>query len=1177
VHLKTLTVRGFKSFAAATTFRLEPGITCVVGPNGSGKSNVVDAIAWVLGEQGAKALRGGSMSDVIFAGTPNRPPLGRAEVTLTIDNTDGELAVEYTEVSISRLMYRSGESEYFLNGTPCRLLDVQELMSDSGIGRELHVIVGQGQLDSVLQARPDDRRAFIEEAAGVLKHRKRKEKALRKLDAMQVNLARLTDLTAELRRQLGPLGRQAEVARKASTIAAAVRDARLRLLADDLQALRTAEAAEQVQEKSALDRQAASGAELAEARAAEALLEAKVANAAPDLARAEETYYRLAGLRERSHGLGQLATERATHLATPLDPPTGSDPLELAAEAACARAAEQTTARVLAGDRERLALGVNRRRDAEEELSTAEQVSVAAERAAADRREGIARLSGQLAAAQSRQAAGEAESGRLAVALAAAASRAENAQAELATLQAGADQLDAGELGLDEQHEVAARALVELDDQLATLIATEREHERERAAASARGEGLALSLDRRDGAGALLAAPVPGVLGSVAALLRIEAGAEAAIAAALGPCADAVAVRSPHDAAAAICWLRDDDAGRSGLLVGGATGVDTARGPAPVGRWALDLVVVPPELAGAVARALDGVVLVDDLAAAEQAISTEPELRAVTRSGDLLGQHWASGGSPAAPSQLEMRAAADEAMHRAEVASAAADATRIKIENVGVERCSAVDIVDRTLVALNESDASMAAFAERLALLAAQSRSFAEEAERLDRQQQEARLAHEGHRAELFMLQKRLTAAVDEPAHSVGADPVHREQLAATLDQVRNQELDARLAVRTGEERLRAHAGRVEQLESAVALARATRERRAADISRRDAAAAMSGAIAAGAARLLDVVNASLVEAQEAKTVAATARTVAEGELLTARELVRRVSTQFEQLRDAAHRDEVIRTEQRLRIESLQTRVIEEYGVAPEQLLSDYGPTRDVPPDGDGSPEAVASPYDRAVQSKRATAAERQLALLGRVNPLALEEFDALTERHAFLGAQLEDLKNTRRDLLGIVKEVDDHIHEVFRLAYEDTAREFEIVFGILFPGGTGRLELTSPDDLMTTGIEVIARPAGKKVSRLSLLSGGERSLAAIALLVAIFRARPSPFYILDEVEAALDDRNLQRLLECLAALRERSQLIIITHQKRTMEVADALYGVSMRDDGVSTVISQRLREAATA
>ena len=334
VHLKSLTLKGFKSFASATTLRFEPGITAVVGPNGSGKSNVVDAIAWVLGEQGAKALRGGKMDDVIFAGTADRPPLGRAEVTLTIDNSDGALPIDYAEVSITRRMFRDGAGEYEINGSSCRLLDIQELLSDSGIGREMHVIVGQGQLDAVLSARPEDRRAFIEEAAGVLKHRKRKEKALRKLDAMQANLTRLTDLTGELRRQLGPLGRQAEVARRAAGVQADLRDARLRLLADDLATLRTDIQRDAVAEQQAVDHRNAVQRALADAVARQDRAATVLAASAPAVARAQEIHFSLSALAERVRGTVTLAEERARHLAVPVDAgPAGRDPDELDAAA----------------------------------------------------------------------------------------------------------------------------------------------------------------------------------------------------------------------------------------------------------------------------------------------------------------------------------------------------------------------------------------------------------------------------------------------------------------------------------------------------------------------------------------------------------------------------------------------------------------------------------------------------------------------------------------------------------------------------------------------------------------------------------------------------------------------------------------------------------------------------
>ncbi|TAN30004.1 chromosome segregation protein SMC, partial [bacterium] len=347
MYLKSLTLKGFKSFASSTTLQLEPGITCIVGPNGSGKSNVVDALAWVMGEQGAKSLRGGKMEDVIFAGTSGRPPLGRAEVLLTIDNSDGALPIEYAEVTISRTMFRSGGSEYAINSQPCRLLDVQELLSDSGIGREMHVIVGQGQLDSILHATPEDRRGFIEEAAGVLKHRKRKEKALRKLDSTEGNLTRLGDLLTEIRRQLKPLGRQAEVARKAAGVQADVRDARARLVADDLVAARSSLQQELADESILVERRAQVEAEIAQAREAEAALEAALREDLPALSRAQETWFALSGLRERLRGTQSLAAERVRNAAGTADVEearSGRDPEQLEADAEQVREQERRIA-----------------------------------------------------------------------------------------------------------------------------------------------------------------------------------------------------------------------------------------------------------------------------------------------------------------------------------------------------------------------------------------------------------------------------------------------------------------------------------------------------------------------------------------------------------------------------------------------------------------------------------------------------------------------------------------------------------------------------------------------------------------------------------------------------------------------------------------------------------------
>ena len=1166
MHLKSLTLKGFKSFASATTLRFEPGITCVVGPNGSGKSNVIDAIAWVLGEQGAKALRGGSMSDVIFAGTPSRPPLGRAEVTLTIDNTDGALPIEYSEVSISRLMFRSGESEYSINGQVCRLLDVQELMGDSGIGRELHVVVGHGQLDSVLQARPEERRAFIEEAAGILKHRKRKEKALRKLDAMQANMTRLTDLTSEIRRQLTPLGKQAEVARQAGAIQAALRDAKLRLLADDLMTLRSAFAAEVRDEAAVLARREEAEKALAAARAAEAKLEADISSDAPRIAAAQETYFNLTALRERFRGTATLAAERARHLGTDETAPQGRDPDQLEFEATTVRSEEAQLVEELEADRARLLDVGLRRTEAENTLAHHERGMANAARAAADRREALAKLAGQVGALRSRVEAGEEEIARLNDALTAAQERVSAATRELAQLETSTPPSQSA--AATTQYERALATASSAVAAVESLVAAHSEAERQRTQWQARREVLELSLDRKDGAAALLTHPDL-VSGSVAGLISVAPGAEAAIAAALGAAADAVVVASASAAVSALERLRGDDAGRAGLLIASGEAPTTERGAPAEGQWALDLVTVADKHQSAMARLLADVVVVDNLAAAQRA--AESGLRGVTRSGDVVGPGWAHGGSASAPSLLEIHAALDEAAK--ELTLATAEVERLHVE-VTVARAAvgpAQAEVETTLAELRAGDAAAAAIAEQLGRLEAAARGAEAEAERISKTLAAAYAAREQDLAAMVAQEERLSAAEDEPHDDALPDAEARDKWAAETSAIRAEEVEARLAVRTGEERVKAIGARAESLERAAVAEREARERRAADRERRAAAAVAARAIAAAAGDALVRLESSLAMAAEAREAADRVRVGRDAELMSLRSRVRTLVDEVDARRDVTHRDEVARAEQRLRIEAVEARSFEEWAVAPDDLIAEYGPQVLVPV---ADPDADPVPYVRDEQAKRAATAEKQMNLLGRVNPLALEEFEAMQERHQFLSDQVEDLKATRRDLLGIVKEVDDRIDEVFRSAFEDTAREFAAIFPTLFPGGTGRLVLTEPNDMLTTGIEVEATPAGKKVKRLSLLSGGERSLAAVALLIAIFKARPSPFYILDEVEAALDDRNLGRLLAAIESLRATSQLIIVTHQKRTMEIADALYGVTMRGDGVTQVISQRLREA---
>jgi chromosome segregation protein len=1186
LYLKSLTLRGFKSFASATTLNFEPGITCVVGPNGSGKSNVVDALSWVMGEQGAKTLRGGKMEDVIFAGTSGRAPLGRAEVVLTIDNSDGALPIEYSEVTISRTMFRNGGSEYAINGNATRLLDIHELLSDSGIGRELHVIVGQGQLDSILQATPESRRGFIEEAAGVLKHRKRKEKAVRKLEACEANLNRLSDLINEIRRQLKPLGRQAEVARKAAVIQAEARDAKARLLADDLlQATRALES-ELADEQAMNERRRALELALESARETELAAEEAVRQGVPRLTAAQETWYSLAALKERVATTLSIARERMRQAEDdPGELLFGRDPDELDREASRVAAQENELSTQLQERAQALQDATDHRAACEQAHRGEENRLAGLVRAAADRREGLARLTGQVNSLRSRGEAAAAEISRLTAAQQEAAARAEQAFRAFTALETKIAGLDAGELNLDADHEAALEVLNRIEQQQHELRHQEQVATQERAALAARVEALQVGLNRKDGSSALLAASdrLDGLLGSVAALVRVETPYETAIAAAFGAAADAVAVSGLDAAVDAFDHLKTEDLGRAGMLLSGAAETERTEdwpGLPSGARYAVEVVDVPDQLLPAVNRLLRKVALVENLLVARSLIATLPDVVAVTQDGDVLSAHFAAGGSSATPTLIELQAAIDDAQQRLTEASHACDRLRFAQSQLDEQHRQASTTVEIALARLHESDAAMAALAEELGQLSSTARSANAEAERLRQAIAEAEDARDRDVAGLADLEHRLEVAA-ETVDDTEPNPAERDRLAEQARLARAAEMDARLALRTLEERARALAGRADALRRAADRERQARVREIARRERMLRETRTATAVQAGATFLAQQLERSLALAARERSEAEAARSEAEAALGAARGTVRSLTRDFESLVDAAHRDEVARAEQQMRVEALAERAMAELGLEAAALLSEYGPDKPVPvltrEDGsttsgeDDQPGPV--PFVRDQQQKRLRTAERELSLLGRVNPLALEEFDALEERHRFLSEQLEDLRKTRRDLLDIIVEVDNRVQQVFADAYTDVAAAFERVFARLFPGGEGRLILTEPGNWLTTGVDVEARPPGKKIKRLSLLSGGERALVAVSFLISLFIARPSPFYILDEVEAALDDTNLGRLLEIYEELRATSQLLVITHQKRTMEIADALYGISMRGDGVSTVISSRLRE----
>ncbi len=1132
-----------------------------------------------MGEQGAKSLRGGKMEDVIFAGTSGRAPLGRAEVSVTIDNTDGALPIDYTEVTISRILFRNGQSEYQINGDASRLLDIQELLSDSGIGREMHVIVGQGQLDAILMANPEERRGFIEEAAGVLKHRKRKEKAQRKLESMQANLARIQDLTVELRRQLRPLGKQAEVAKKAATIQADLRDAKLRLLADDLISFTRTLDAEVADETVLRERRALVESDLEITRAREAELDAIAAVEGPRLVHAQETYYQLNGLREKFRGTQSLAQERSRFMAEEAEEArtAGRDPESLDREASILRSEENELRERVLNLRNEMVSASQSLQQKESALKTEEDRVAAALRALADQREGTARQEGHIKSLAARLEAIAEEISRLVKARDEAQVRADTASEEHSLYELEIAGADSRELGLDSQFENAERLLKEIKEKIAALIDRERLAEREKNALESKLDALNLTSKSRDGGQAFIQdSRGVEVLGSVASLIRVDGGWESAVASALGPIADAVVVHDLNSAVIALTTLRDENLGRADFLVLDSQST-SATSEIPSGLTSLLTFVHSEKIGTLLSEFLATTVVAENSAQAQEILRNHPQVKVATRGGDVLTRTRAHGGSKSSSSLIEIHALIEELTKKVIDTTHDCERLRFEISSAESELSSRQSEFDLALGKLNESDARIAALTEQLAVAGQHAKSARAEVERLNAAIEEATNAKSRDEGELVIAQEQLQhhGAIEEPSHS------RAEEIRAEVSLARTTEVEARLSVRTSEERLESLRARAQGLEDA---ARAEREASEKAILRRGArarGAVISQSIADAAYEALIHIERSISKAATERGRLEEARSTRESETLTVRARGRELSVELESLTSSVHRDEVARAEQRMRIEQLEFKAMEEFGIDLQTLISEYGPENDVPTFYEQDDGTVVAgdlvPYRREQQERRLVTTERSLALLGKINPLALEEYGALEERLKFLAEQLEDLKRTRKDLLDIIKEVDDRVQQIFMEAYEDTAKHFEDIFARLFPGGDGRLILTNPDDLLTTGVDVEARPPGKRVKRLSLLSGGEKSLTAIALLVAIFKARPSPFYVLDEVEAALDDVNLGRLLGVFEELRMSSQLIIITHQKRTMEIADALYGVTMKRDGVTEVISQRLREIETA
>ena len=1150
MHLKSITLKGFKSFAQPTTLAFEPGITCVVGPNGSGKSNVVDALAWVMGEQGAKTLRGGRMEDVIFAGTATKGPLGRAEVQLTIDNSDGALPIEYTEVTISRVLFRNGASEYAINGEQCRLLDVQELLSDSGLGREMHVIVGQGQLDTVLRATPIERRALIEEAAGILKYRRRKEKTERKLEAMQANLIRLQDLTAELRRNLKPLGRQAEVARQAQQIAAIAREAKAKLLAHQIKALQNQL---EIASKSESERRSESSyaqQQLAAARMGITELESQLVSSELDEKR--KKLFALESQESKLRSLRNLAQQQINLISQQELSSKDAEVNELIAWLAAAEAElseleseiESTAQNLHAKEQARLAIA--------QELSGFEAQALRLRAGVETQQRERNQVAGSISVQESKIDGFSAQVEKLGQVIEEAKARAdelESQKQELAPeIQATSDDALRAAYERAQSAESSKREEVEVArDELHTL-------ERERDAVAAKHAALGLTLEQSDGSSEVRKAKLSGIRGLLAESVSIDKGYELAIAVALGALSDAIVAESREQAVAALRYLRNEGLGRAEFVVAGGEKLKTPKTEILGAVSAASVVAAPKQIV----EVLESFFIAPDLDIALRALESR-ELQGktvITLDGDLVSQSLVRGGGTKAPSKLELAAERDSAAKRLSELATQIEKQAQVLDAAKTAATAAEQAVRAALSALQQHDAELAARAERVGRIIAQLDSARAEVSRFEKEQL---VLEENKKVSVSELENLKTALAAMPeVSSPEQDESARTELAARLEAARQAELEVRISVGTLSERRIAQTksvailkGRLSEASAAMERDRKLFEERTAKLAKAQAALDVIPKFLALVEKLANEVRVA-VRDLEAQRIQRTER------LSVLRSQASQLEQRYTELNQGVHEVELQNHELRLNLVNLTERVASELSLDVPILLA----------------ETTLENQSKEELEKELRSAELKLNQLGAFNPLALEEFAALEERHKYLSDQLEDLSKARADLVGIIRDLDQKMQHIFAAAFEDTKAEFEKVFPVLFPGGTGSISLTDPEDLLATGVEVSVKPAGKRIERMSLLSGGERSLAAVALLIAIFKARPSPFYVLDEVEAALDDSNLGRLLEVVDGLRSSSQLIIVTHQKRTMEIADALYGVSMRQDGMSQVVGQKLEKA---
>ena len=1160
MFLKTLQIKGFKSFADAATLSLEPGVTVVVGPNASGKSNVVDAIGWVLGAQAPSAVRSQKMDDVIFAGTSKLPQLGRAEVSLTIDNSAGLLPIEFTEVTITRLLFRSGDSEYAINGVPCRLLDIQELLSDSGVGRQQHVIISQGNIDGVLNARPEERRLIIDEAAGVLKYRRRKERAERRLQATEANLTRINDLLREVRRQLRPLERQADAARRHGSLVSELTALRVHLAGREL-----------VRWKGQLEESARTQSAL---RAEDQRLRATLADLDRRILAAEAQLSAMGGrdvgdllvryerVSEKAQGQVALLVERRRNLERELES-------SVDAAVIASLEAEQHQLSTDAEDIERDGSAVT------EELVDLEaleaELAVLRSDFAEEWGDGVpaptgeaSGVRGELAALRSAIDRTGADRERLALRQSSLAERVERLAEERIAVVAALEESRDQEPALDSAVADAATSRAGAEAALAVTEVAATDAETAASAWSARADALSLALDEaRQRAGAERLAGLDGVLGTLLDLVDVDAGWAEAFEAAAGEALGAVVVADLDAGRRALSALEAGDH-RGAVLALGARSATSGPGEGTVGvgepvrrhvRSAAGAGAASAAIDALLDALLDGAVVVDgDLDAALSASLSSPSAVVVTRRGDRFA---AAGWRLRAAGSGATGAALDEARDRAEQAGSERDRARRGVESARESVAATRDAEQQAARRRDRAAADRAALADKAARLDHDAQEAAGELEALGAHLQELvdRLAREEVRvAELSGQLPALEAAEAELGERARAMAEARERLDARGADVQARRTDLEVRIAALDERRRYVGSRLEQIGERLARNQAevaaAADRRIVLEARLVATDRLHSFLSDRLSRIEPV----LAELrQERRRQSEATREVTN--LLDGLRSERSTSERsLEETRARLQKAEISDAESRMRLDTAVESLRHDLDTEPDAAMAAECPSL---------PEGVSAPA-------RVRELERELRLMGPINPLALQEFDELSERHTFLESQLEDIRQTRRELSKVIKAVDEEIVSVFSAAYADVSQNFTLLFETLFPGGQGRLRLTDPDNLLETGIELEARPSGKNVRKLSLLSGGERSLTALAYLFAVFRSRPSPFYVMDEVEAALDDVNLHRFLDLIAEFRDAAQLIVVSHQKRTMEAADVLYGVTMEPAGSSRVVSER-------